>query len=479
MTDLAPNSDTLTVAIIGGGLTGAALAYRLALLSAAPALRIVVIEPREDLGRGLAYSTPDLDHRLNVPHGKMSIRTDDADHFTRWLTRPNGPRLPAGSATLTGQIFAPRAVFGAYVAETLAPLVAEGRIRHLRAKATAVQPQADGFRITLDDGPVLAADAVVLAIAHPEPALPAALAPLKNSAALITDAFAPNALTAISPAERVLIVGSGLTAADILATLDKRGHSGPIHVMSRHGWKSKPHGPTQNETSEDFAKSPEVTALGLLCRVRRVLARDAALGLTWHAAFDRLRAQGPAIWAALPLQERRRFLRHLRGLWDVHRFRIAPQTHAVLTRLESSGRVRFLTGRLHAIKVDAQGLRLTWQVRRAANLSELALDRILLATGPDHARVTETNPFLRQLAETGLIAPDPLRLGIHTAPEGLALGPDGTPRPGLYVAGPLARGTVGELMGVPEVTKWAEYIAAQVLQDLRHRLAEPAIRRGT
>lgn len=57
MTELAPNSDTVTIAIIGGGLTGAALAYRLALLSAAPTLRIVVIEPREDLGRGLAYST--------------------------------------------------------------------------------------------------------------------------------------------------------------------------------------------------------------------------------------------------------------------------------------------------------------------------------------------------------------------------------------------------------------------------------------
>ncbi len=80
MTDQTPL--TLTLAIIGGGLSGAALAYRLA-LNAPPAARIVVIEPRGELGRGVAYSTPDPDHRLNVPHTKMSIRTDDMAHFTR------------------------------------------------------------------------------------------------------------------------------------------------------------------------------------------------------------------------------------------------------------------------------------------------------------------------------------------------------------------------------------------------------------
>lgn len=479
MTEHAPKADTVTVAIIGGGLTGAALAYRLALESTSSALQIVVIEPRAELGRGLAYSTPDLEHRLNVPHGKMSISTDDPDHFTRWLTRPKAAALPAGSATLSGQIFAPRTVFGAYIAETLAPFVTAGRIRHLRAEAKAIRSQGAGFGIALSEGPDLAADAVVLAIAHPAPAIPAVLLPLLGTQALITDAFAPNTLASISSAERVLIVGSGLTAADILATLDKRGHTGPISVISRHGWKSQPHGPMQAETTEDFAGSPEVTALGLLRRVRQVLARDAVRGLTWHATFDRLRAQGPLIWAALPLVERRRFLRHLRGLWDVHRFRIAPQTHAVLTRLEHSRRAQFLIGRLSLVTADAQGLRLTWRPRRAAKLSELPLDRIILATGPDHSRITETNPLLRNLAEGGLITPDPLRLGIHTTPDGLALGSDGTPRPGLYVAGPLARGTVGELMGVPEVTKWAEFIAGQVLQNLHHRLPQPSTRSDT
>lgn len=85
-----------------------------------------------------------------------------------------------------------------------------------------------------------------------------------------------------------------------------------------------------------------------------------------------------------------------------------------------------------------------------------------------------STPFLRALVVRGQITPDPLRLGIHTAPDGSAIGPDGTAQNEIYSAGPLARGTAGELMGVPEVTVWAEFIARRVLLDLHARLPEPA-----
>jgi uncharacterized NAD(P)/FAD-binding protein YdhS len=472
MNSVAHNFPTKTVVIIGGGLSGAAVAFRLA-STAAVALKVVVIEPRKELGRGLAYSTSDDVHRLNVPHVKMSLQSDVPLDFAKWLTGVGGPTLPPHSATLAGHIFAPRAVFGSYVQSRLSPFLKDGRIEHVQTAATAITAEGQRHRITLGDGqPDIIADTVVLAIAHPEPSVPAQLAPLAGSPGVIRDPFRPTALDAVARDERVLVVGTGLTSADILATLERRGHVGPIHVLSRHGWRSKPHGPTQAETAADFASDPARTALALLRRVRHALKVDAAAGLTWHAVFDRLRAQGPAIWAALPLPERRRFLRHLRGLWDVHRFRIAPQTLETVERLERSQRVRFLIGRLKESRVTPQAIDVEWRPRGTRVTEKLSVDRIILATGPDHARVTETNALLAQARKAGLITPDPLGLGLHVTLEGRAIRPAGQ-QGSIFVAGPLARGTAGELMGVPEITGWAEHITRQVAVHLAEGLPQP------
>lgn len=471
MTHLPPEPDTRTIAIIGGGYSGAVVAYTLARSNAAdPDLRIVVIEPRALLGAGLAYSTADLVHRLNVPHTMMTIRTDDMGHFTRWLSGPTAPVLPPEAVTPDGRIFAPRAVFGKYLAETLAPFVADGSIRHLQTTAQDVRPDGDRLRVILADGTALLADRVVLALSHPAPVLPAQLQPLAGSDALVPDAFAPGAFEAVKPGDRLLVVGSGLTSADILATLDRRDHRGPVLVISRHGLRSKSHAPQQAESRADFTAAPETTALGLLRRARRAVAVDATAGLTWHAAFDRLRAQAPVIWAALPQDQRRRFLHHLRALWDVHRFRIAPQTFDTQDAFDRSGRATFLTGKLqHVVRRD-DGLCVAWRARGSARMTDLIVDRIILATGPDHARVTETNPLLRRLSAAGLVAADPLRLGLHTSGRGTAIGRNG-PDDRILIAGPLAREAVGELMGLPEVTGWAEFVARRVLETLRHPAA--------
>lgn len=455
------------IAIVGGGFSGAAVAWHLARRLPASAAAIRVIEPRAELGHGLAYGTTDPDHRLNVPDDRMSLRSDDPLHFQRWLASAGAPLLPGGSATRAGQIFAPRAVFGRYVAAQMAPLLAGGRVEHLRDRVLRIEA---GTRFTLHpaEGAPFAADLVVLAVSHPAPALPAELAGLRGSATLVEDAALPGALAAIPPQERVLIVGSGLTAADIVATLMRQGQRGPVHILSRHGWLSQPHGPKQAETAADFGHDPARTALALFRRVRAALAEDAARGLTWHAVFDRLRAQGPAIWAALPLPERRRLLRHLRALWDIHRFRIAPQTHDTLREAVRAGRVFLHTARLVGVEAAARGRVVTIRRRGGARTARLAVDRVILATGPAHGGVIRANPALASLQAQGVLRPDPLGLGIATAPDGRVLGAEG-PVEGLFVAGPLARGTVGELMGLPEVTLWAEHVAAQIAGALAAR----------
>lgn len=461
----------ITVAIIGGGLSGAAVAYHLAGLAGSDlrAIDLVVIEPREVLGRGMAYATPDPDHRLNVPDHKMTLRSDQPEHFRRWLHTAEAPSLPAHSAQLSGEIFAPRAVFGAYVAAQLQPLQAAGRLRHLQARVVSVA-RPGRYSLGLSDGPALLADIVVLAATHPNAGLPRELAELAGDPALITDPFAEGALTGIGADARVLIVGNGLTSADIVASLHRRGHRGQITALSRHGYRSMPHGPAQAESAADFATAPARTALQLLRRVREALAQDVAAGLTWHAVFDRLRGQGPAIWAALPEAERRRFLRHLRSLWDIHRFRIAPQTYEANQQMQRLGRLSSLAARIVSA-TPGRPVTLGLQARGSGTRFGLTVDRVILATGPAHGGVIAATPALADLAALGLLQADPLGLGLLTTAEGRAVPLTGIPDGTLLVAGPLARAAVGELMGVPEVITWAEHIA-------RHVAGQVAARRG-
>jgi uncharacterized NAD(P)/FAD-binding protein YdhS len=62
---LARKAGGRSIAIVGGGASGALIAAHLLKLSD-DAIHLTVIEPRAQIGRGLAYATENDSHRLNV-----------------------------------------------------------------------------------------------------------------------------------------------------------------------------------------------------------------------------------------------------------------------------------------------------------------------------------------------------------------------------------------------------------------------------
>ena len=70
-----------TVVIVGGGLSGALCGIKLHL--ARPDLRIVVVEPAERVGLGLAYGACRRRHLLNVPVARMEAGLSPA--YGDWL----------------------------------------------------------------------------------------------------------------------------------------------------------------------------------------------------------------------------------------------------------------------------------------------------------------------------------------------------------------------------------------------------------
>lgn len=456
------------VVVIGGGFTGAAVALHLARRLAAAGdgrTGIAVIEPRPVLGAGLAYSTADPSHRINVPASRMTIDTAAEGGLARWIA-DSGIALSPGTATSDGALYPQRGLVAAYAAAQLAPHLALGRVRHLRARAMAARHDAGRFQVTLDDGRAIAADRLVIATSHPPPGVPAALAAVAQHPALLADPSDAARIAGIAgTAGRVLVVGTGLTSADVIASLDRQGFAGHILALSRRGLRSRGHAFGHAQSAADFAGAPAPTALALLRRVRQAVRQDAQAGLPWQAVLDNVRRDGPAIWAALPPAERARLVRRLRVWWDVHRFRIAPQVEAVLDRLVGAGRLSIEAGRLLSARPVGAGIEVAWRGRdlrpRAA-----VFDAVILTTGPAHGGILAASPLLSGLARAGLIRTDALHLGLDVTQGCHAVGRDGSPQPDLLIAGPLARGHVGELMGIPEVTAHAQLVAERLAQML-------------
>ncbi len=455
------------VAVIGGGVTGATVA--LSLLADGYAGPITLIEPRGDLGGGLAYGNADTVHRINVPAVRMSIYSDRPDHFARWL-EASGALQADPAADIEGRVFALRADFGRYVRDEIAPYLASGRLSHLRDRVAEVSDTGAGWTIRTISGATLDADLVVIASSHPAPTLPGALRACSNHPRVIADALRQGALDRVGADERVLIVGAGLTALDVVASLDARGARGAITLISRRGLRPRGHAAGDFEPYGTFAGSPYRSAAALLRHVRTTITSAKAQGIPWQAVIDAVRAQGQAIWADLPTPERRRIVRHLRAIWDVHRFRAAPQTLSVVERKLTDGSLQHIAAHLGSVEPSGEGFRVTLKPRHGSAPTVIEVDRIIVTTGPAHHAILKTEPYLADLAAAGVLAADPVGLGIATSETGRALSATGEPHPTLFIAGPLARGTFGELMGLPQVTDYARFIA----NEIAHQVAASA-----
>lgn len=459
------------VAIIGGGVSGASVALNIASELAKngddKGLRIALFEPRETPGAGLAYDTEEQAFRLNVAADRMSLFADRPDDFARWLERRNYLETDPDALTASGGIYAQRQMFGLYMAERMSPLIADGFVQHLREKVCAVERDGDVWHIRGEGGAVIRARICVLATSHPLPRMPQAICSgVSGSPLLIDNPQNSSALADIGADESILIAGTGLSCADVISVLKERGHKGPITIYSRRGLCSRSHPAGRVQPYGDFSSNPSTRALDLLRRVRATIARAASEGIAWQAVFDALRKQGRAIWAALPVPEKRRLVRHLRRFWDVHRFRLPPQASMLMAQGFRDGWLHSMAGEIIEATCGEGRLFISFRHAFGGGRENLVFNRLVMTTGPAHHSVLESQPWLASMHERGLLVADAVGLGIACSTRSLALNAAGEEISGLYIAGPLARGTFGELMGVPEIGAQTAAIAADIVESI-------------
>jgi uncharacterized NAD(P)/FAD-binding protein YdhS len=187
--------------------------------------------------------------------------------------------------------------------------------------------------------------------------------------------------------------------------------------------------------------------------------RERAREIGWRSAVHELRTVTQSIWAAASTAERRRFLRHLRPWWDVHRHRIAPAVGGRIEAMQREGRLRFAAGRI--LSASSGGI-VRWRPRGSERVEEIEAARIVNCTGPELDIVRAGEPLLDALLASGRIRPDPLRIGIDVDRECRTIGADGAASASLYAIGPVTRGRFWESVAVPDIRVQTEAIARRI-----------------
>ena len=448
---------TYDVAIIGAGASGVLVAAHLHRRE--PSLRVAIVDAGARAARGLAYGTPYGAHLLNVPAARMSAFIDDADDFTKWLA------AKAGRAT--GREFAPRALYGEYLAEVLGR-ACEPPSTTARVFGTAVGlTRTDGgpWHLHLQDGRIAEAHVAILALGNLAPSDPLRLGD-RVPDNYLRDPWAPGSAHGLAADAPVVIIGSGLTMVDVVLALRAEGHRGTIHAISRHGLLPFGHAAHLPRTiGLPAAKSPRA-ALRWIREEARTAAKD---GADWRAVMDALRPMTQSIWQSWTGADRAAFMRHLRAYWDIHRHRAAPEVAAEVAALIDDGTLTVHAGRITALREAGDQLAVDCVLRHSGAARTFLAARVINCTGPASDYSSLDLPLVAQLRRSGWLVADPLRLGVETDADGRLLGADGEAVPGLFTIGPLRRPALWESTAIPEIRAQAAALAELLPSEVARR----------
>lgn len=459
MSDQRPKS----IGIVGAGFTGTMLAVHLLKLSREP-IQVILFDRAAAFSKGTVYATPNAKHLLNVRVLNMSAYDSDPAHFIRWLEHEEHRHtVPSPQQT-----FVSRGTYGRYLKSILdvarSTPAGVSSVSEVENEVVGVRVGPASVQLSLAGNKTLDVDCAVLCVGNFPPALPvdAALMP-KDLSRYVTNPWDLVALGRIDPLDSVVLIGTGLTMVDTVLELRSRGHRGSLMALSRRGFVPVRHEETAQYPA--FLSSDRLPGrISELVRVvRSEVTKAARNGMDWRSVVDAMRPQTQALWRNLPLEERRRFLRHVRPYWEVHRHRLAPQVAAEIADLQDSKQLSVMAGRIMGIEAGKQKLSMTVRLKVGGNIQHLESDWIVNCSGPqlDYSRIQD--PLIKSLFAAELARPDSLSLGIDVTDDYRLLDKSGMAATRLFALGPPIRGSLWETTAVPDIRKQCEALARELV----------------
>jgi uncharacterized NAD(P)/FAD-binding protein YdhS len=453
----------MRVGVIGFGFSGLMVAANLVREATAPLALYMIATDLS--GKGLAYGTINTEHLLNVRAGNMSAFADVPTHFVQWLESDAGKYAAAAqkiTSALGATDFAPRALYGDYLSaiwQQTQELAAEKKIeiKLVVTRASRVMP-GKPLSVLTERGDAIAVDRVVLATGNDSRS---ALREL-DAGWVIQNPWGSGALDkAVKSDGPIVLLGTGLTAVDMVLSLKRAAYSGSIVALSRRGLLPQPH--TAVSVSE-YVWDKEVlltqtSLVGLMRHVARAITEHREKGGDWRAVIDGLRPYTQRLWQKLSTREQQRFFARVLPYWNVHRHRMAPEVARRLAHEIEEGHLRVLSSRKMEATMEDGKAKLTFTTSHGGAPQVIYPSAIINCIGPELRLPQTAHNLLKQLLADRLAEVPLCGVGLSTDPQYRVLG---EAYPALYATGSLMTGQFLESTAVPELRVQAAAIARSI-----------------
>jgi uncharacterized NAD(P)/FAD-binding protein YdhS len=438
------------IAIVGGGFSGVLALANIVALAETP-LAVDLFEEKAAIGLGVAYGTKEPVHLLNVRADRMGAFSGMPGGFYDW----------AKNFAIAPESFAPRMVYGEYIAHILQEALALAKQKGIAVSLHSNSPIDEvraGSKLTLvTKNKEIAADALILATGNQTPrAFDFEKTLAADNPHYVKDMWQAGALSALPAGGSIVVIGTGLTAIDAVQTIAKSRFQGKVTLISRNGLLPAAHAYSEPYPAWEWTTNPQrapKTAFGLLVRLRREVENAAMMGHDWRAVVDSLRPVTQTLWRNLDTKEKQRFLRRLFTFWNIHRHRMAPEIADHMAALQKKGMLQIINAGIVDVVVEKNALEIFYR-QRQGNTQSLKADLLINCTGPDYSLKNTPNPLLRSLIAQELAALHPLGMGLSEEKR----------HPALFMIGTLLLGERLETVAVPELRDQAFSVAKSALE---------------
>ena len=237
------------IAIIGGGASATLMLAHLARSPKSQAISVDVYDREARFGRGIAYSTTQECHLLNVRAANMSAYHDEKDDFAAW----------ASARGYGADDFVPRMLFGDYLSEKLHDAQGKMTVRLIKEDVKECRKADGGYEINGEkyDHAILASGNV------------RALHMKKDSAGDCHDCPWRLDYKAMRGSSHIALVGSGLSAVDAAIGLREHGYKGKVTIISNHALLPMTHAePAKYEPFLTFREDERLPPSKMIRRIR-------------------------------------------------------------------------------------------------------------------------------------------------------------------------------------------------------------------